>query len=511
MKKFLLLFAPLLLTVGCAQNIEPVTLDGAPDVTERTRLLDGAIYNEAADSWMLPQKDPFDLINFPGLEATHLALRIYPRNGEEQRQVETSDGVRVAYVPFDQSPLTARELDRLPVRTRTAADTFTEKSPYTVTWDDGPAGPVTHRLPIMYTVWPIDRPLPDDLEYVVDYEIFLPAGPESAENPGAPFMEYMTVSGDVLTYDSTLQANVPMSNLRIVHRLGSLITEAYTDKTGHFTMRVAKLSDPTNPQSVPVSSFAFTYQDRLGRWKIITDNTAPLSIGFEPDFLDVLPAGDRQENEIHRAMDYYYNVQNVFPKPSSLIVEIFAQTISNRASNGYFIPPANITIPNNSTIYAGGGRSARVVGAVLHEIGHFFLRDRKSTKQFFDESFASYSGWYQCEEYYKALGWARFSPRTDISENAQQIWRKTFDNVREYYSPLFVDLTDNYNQFDDYNGPNDNIKDVPATAVWNLALTCNTWAQYRAKLESYIGTYYTDTQFNDWITDFDYYCENHNL
>jgi hypothetical protein len=78
------------------------------------------------------------------------------------------------------------------------------------------------------------------------------------------------------------------------------------------------------------------------------------------------------------------------------------------------------------------------------------------------------------------------------------------------YSPLFVDLTDTYNQktasYVPY--PNDEIQGVPASVIWNIISTSTTWAQCRSKLQSYVGTYYTTTQFNNWIADFDYWFAN---
>ncbi len=39
---------------------------------------------------------------------------------------------------------------------------------------DGPVPPETYTMPILYTVWPCDKPLPEAYDYIIDYEVFIP-------------------------------------------------------------------------------------------------------------------------------------------------------------------------------------------------------------------------------------------------------------------------------------------------------------------------------------------------
>ncbi len=128
-----------------------------------TRSLDGAVYNEVVDAWMVPQADPYTLANFQAaydklaagtsvqtlskaqaaeftpakkLKPTHYALKIYPKTEEEQRRVEMMNDVQVAYIPFDWVQLTPEEAGKAEQsKARSAANTFPEKSPYTITHD----------------------------------------------------------------------------------------------------------------------------------------------------------------------------------------------------------------------------------------------------------------------------------------------------------------------------------------------------------------------------------------
>ena len=84
-------------------------------VEPKTRSLENAVFNEGAQAWMVPQKDPYTLENFQRaydnllsgnttqpltrsevasfanaepLQATHYCLKIYPKDEHEQWQVE---------------------------------------------------------------------------------------------------------------------------------------------------------------------------------------------------------------------------------------------------------------------------------------------------------------------------------------------------------------------------------------------------------------------------------------
>lgn len=268
----------------------------------RTRSLEGAVYNEVTDTWMIPQPDPFTLENvqraydnlasgksrqlltrteaaefseLERLKPTHYALNIYPRNEEEQWRVEMMKDVQLKYMPFDYVRLTHEEAEKV-ARTKSAANTFAEKSPYTVTYnyanvtDGGPTGPVTYQLPVLYAVWPVDKPLPTDLEYVVDYEVFLPPqedaktragalvsqlseeampillgeayalarGGSAQTNASSAFGNSFIAWGEINTFDNVLGRKVPVDNLKITYDDGSYISSTYSAPSGIFSIIV---------------------------------------------------------------------------------------------------------------------------------------------------------------------------------------------------------------------------------------------------------------------------------
>ena len=597
-KLFIPIFAAVILFAGCSADLtEDVNMmgDTSEEITEiatRTLSLESAVYHKETDSWLVPQKDPYTLVNFQKayeslatkksvrtltssqmseftdvkrLEPTHYALRIFPQNKEEQWIIESMDDVKVAYIPFDYVPLTQEEVKKLPRQTTSAVNTFAEKSPYTVTYDytvvtDGaPTGSQTFQLPILYTVWPVDKPLPEGMDYQMDYEVFLPPrdtdetvsvtsrnslskeamqvleseaitlalGGQATGFLLDPILTMMPVYGVVRTYDDVLGQTVPLANLKVRSQVGSSIQDTYSNSSGNFTA-YARMS-PSSYISVPLT---FIYQDPAGKWEITTENseTTPYSVSVQVGFFRInssssdgyfgdctLPKGERQANEIHRAVNYFYNNQIYFPKSSRPEpLTIMAHSNFNGAYNGYFSPPSFISIYNNSV-----GIFYSAIGTTLHEIGHaeHYQNNPNSfneTHNFLRESYASYVGWFLEQGYYKSLGWIHPGGNPGISlSNARQGWTKNTNGYSGWshygwYSPLFVDLTDDYNQSTvDSTLPYDEIKNVPPSVIWSIISTNTNWVQCRSKLQSYIGTYYTATEFNQWIADFDYWVANY--
>ncbi len=613
MKKMLFLLAPAMLVAGCAQDLEltgPENVATPPPegVSEmRTRSLERAVYNEVVDAWMIPQADPYTLANFQAaydklaaekkefapakkLKPTHYALKIYPKTEEEQWRVEKMEDVNVAYIPFSFVQLTQEEAVKVEkAKTRSAANTFPEKSPYTVTYKDykstngGPTDPQTYQLPILYTVWPVDKPLPADLEYKMDYEIFLPNNENSAaqlskeampllwgeakafvsesyesygssmKTRGLPPVwiqrEIWVSGGPITTHDNTVGRNVPIGGFTVQYNDGSLFSVSDVMYNGYWTDVKVMLKYQHDPL-IPIPdypsddvSLQFIYKDRLNRWKITPENST-IPIGFSRTFTITdrgqnieslgpitVSDGGRNETSIVRAVSYFFDSQSAIPIPSlSGGIQIIAQSNQN-LYEGAFLWYEDYAADPWIEIYNNNSPDAEVVGATLHELGHFahymgtssgptayyYQRAHKGLR----ESFAPYVDWSLGESYYTSLGWIRppasnYYPSGDITGDSRQNWLRTHrmnTNDLGEYTPLFVDLVDNYNQraYLSPVAPNDGISGVPASVIWSIITTSPTWAQCRAKLQSYVGTYYSTSEFNNWVADFDFwFAQPHN-
>ena len=225
MKKLLFWLLLVAILAGCSKDFidEGITPAGSdPDATEdvfhapTTRgALNTAVYHEGAGAWMVSQPDPYTLENFQAayekllsggstqkltraqtdelaaaaeLQATHYALRLYPKTEKEQWKYEMMENINVSYVPFDYVRLSEEDVAQIPAaKTRGGEDgkavaesaKFQNSYRYTVTYTDimsteGPMPDQTYILPILYVAWPVDKPLPTDIEYEMDYEVFLP-------------------------------------------------------------------------------------------------------------------------------------------------------------------------------------------------------------------------------------------------------------------------------------------------------------------------------------------------
>jgi hypothetical protein len=522
---------------------------------------------------MIPQNDPYTLENFQQaydnlasgesnqiltraqteefteaerLEPTHYALRIYPKIEEEQRRIEMMDDVDYIYTPFNYSGLGAEEAARVP-QTRAEVTSPFEVSPYTVTYyytnstDGGPTGPVTYQLPILYTVWPVDKPLPDDLEYKLDYEVFMPQYdvPQTRSSMSLQMLEAEAVSlalgvpvvelqsstrvgsndyvGRLVTYDETLGANAPLSQLYLKLQLGTFISwGVVTDLSGNFSIPFT-----TGGQGLTVHLY---YEHPSRFYRILLDDITTTVVTNLGRLYDVLPADpwggnstsdvvvpqdDRQATEIYRAANYFFNShgQNFFPRtiPTGGL-RIVANNFSKGTTLGAYTPSNRII-----NIYNSNQTDSRIVGTTLHEIGHCIQHNVHPTifntrkEELLIESFAPYVGWYLGEAYYKSLGWIKSSGALDITGNARQGWMKTTTSAQlGYYSPLFIDLTDDYNQKLSSTSihPNDLISGVLSSSVWNIVSTSINYAQARQKIETLVGS---QPNFDEWIGNFDYW------
>lgn len=69
------------------------------------------------------------------------------------------------------------------------------------------------------------------------------------------------------------------------------------------------------------------------------------------------------------------------------------------------------------------------------------------------------------------------------------------------YSPLFVDLIDNYNQGASTSGPYnyDTIKNFPHTTIQTMAATCTDKSAIQSKRQEYVGVYYTSSELAKFL------------
>lgn len=610
MKRTLLIYPVLaMLVAGCSGDIDLAEpLNGGDQEEEAVQLpkrnLDEAVFHEGAGGWMVPQKDPYTLANFrqahanllsgksaqtltraqadelasaPELKATHYALRIFPKTEEEQWKIELMEDVNVVYMPFDYVQLSQEEVEKLPTtKTRSGANgepeaseasKFPESYRYTVTYTDleTPDGPIpdrTYILPILYAVWPIDKPLPDDIEHEVDYEVFLPDY-EAAETrvstgealgvitlmaleneaisiaSGIPVQKIAAgtraivvnmrnISGVIKCYDGLLKAEVPQSNLKQQIQNGSNIHSTYTDANGYFSFK-------NSSYIIPLISSNATYSHvfQHPKWKITPEgSTAPITIACTkvgqrwPDY-----GGDmhinykdltQPEYVVSLAVDYYYHGNHSIPRAGyDSGIRIRMMNNSSFDADGTFTYSEDRV--SEIWIYNNHLSVNILIGLVLHELGHFshYAMWGGSYRRYHDvykllhESYASFVGWHIGLKYYEKFGYIEDPARNITGQSNNNTWRITSAGKLGWYSPLFVDLVDDFNQrerFINDNMPNDNVKNVPIPIINTIAKECSTWGSVRARLFQYVedtgGGMSDILRMQKIIHDYDWWFDN---
>lgn len=536
------------------------------------------VYHRGSETYMVPQNDPYTLENFQeaynrlvrnvssqaisrsqkleldgihNLSLTHYALRIFPKNEKEQWEVERMEEIKVAYIPFNYVQLSEEETEQIvSMATRSEIPSYPEENPYKVVYDnaetlDGPRKTETFALPVLYVVWPCDKPLPEELDYKIDYEVFLPAYFEAAtRNADGPSREALQILeneaicialglsaesrtetgsdgarprvGRVYHHDNFINSDIPLHNLKIEIKLGSNIWSTYTQSNGFFRIN----------ESIPDEA-TFGYVFYHTKWKITRENTTtPITVtganlrfwwGDLPEAYFRL-GSTSSHFEIHRAANFYFNgshsVRTWLYDSGIRIRSMFAANDATKADFTYSKnAPAYITVYNNDP-----DNMNYKIGTVLHELGHFtHYGERgaytgsaydglKAVQSLLRESFASYVGFYLGELYYTSIhNYNKPYVDFNITNQGHQKWAKTYS--REY-SPLFVDLIDDFDQSVNGEGFNvDRIKNFPHSIIRTIAAECETWGQMKTKLQQYIGKYYTSSDFDSFVAPYDYWTQ----
>jgi hypothetical protein len=475
--------------------------------------------------------------------ATHRALRIFPRTEDEQWEMEKTRDITLSYIPFDRLALTEKEAEELEQEARTtrAGDRplFEEPGAHTDPYgetvtiidsldvklaDDVLDIPEEEKLPVLYAVWPVDKALPDGYDYETDYEVWLPAaavqtrggamdaatardleneairlalGDAAAADAatragGARTRAGTTLSGEFWEWEALREVQAPVPNVRVKFHLGSNIVETTADEQGRFSVTADAIPAAASWDIVFQTPEFKVTRNTSTVPKFFVQGNVYQSNWWSADETHVSHKIGTFDAAIIRALSYYYYTPHELSKwtvPDG--IRVIAHNNSSGSYNGLFtyssLGVSYITVYRNNTSNVNF-----LMGTVLHELGHFVhFRERggyanmKVTDRFLAESFASYSGWWLTERYYRELGYEK-SPGEDISGQARQTsWRSTTSGDWGYYSPLFVDLVDDYNQSargDAYN--DDRVKLTSPATIMRIAKESDTWESCKAILRA---------------------------
>ena len=277
-------------------------------------------------------------------------------------------------------------------------------------------------------------------------------------------------------YDTYMESYVPLSHVKVVFKgaLGCKQGEAYTDENGY--CKSSKSFRKTKAIHYYIEWDTPRYSIRSGRFGQAWTNGPTLTTSwvrqFESDELN------HYYGSIHRAAyRFFYGDRLGAYDPNMTLRKVKIAAVAGDTSNvaghycsarlvGFF---ADIYIENRNIQETQG-----VIGTTLHEIAHLShkrsmgLVNFENVSSVVKESWASAVAWCLLNDMYGydyTTSMVQFNTgegRNDWYPNSQGIGKAS------WYTPIFVDLIDNYNQLQYYtNRPNDLISGYSLQYIQN--------------------------------------------
>lgn len=473
------------------------------------------IYNASAKVWMLEQEDPYEISHIMAIArsqydnarvyATHYALKLFPRNEKELNEITHIDDIMVSYIPFGYTYASQDEINTLSPMVLNSTKCYHEEERYYIEYEDSSD---LQPLPVLYVAWNVSKPLPEKYDYTILYEACLPNTESvlpSNSNDGVQIATSLrgssnrTITGRIRDYDDLLSSYISVKRLKLRLSYGLSSIETTTDAGGYFSF-TGNINDNAtikiiyeNDQFRITNGGTITYAVSLGT---VQDNWGASS---NKNFYTNTPF-----QAVHCATDYFYNGSHSISTPSTsyalrISMDSFSDPWSGRF-NYYPIVPPYINV-NIQSYYD----DADYVGNVLHELGHFNHYQINGGYSYYSgvpslirESYAVFVAWHLSREYYTALHSNQYVSSWDDSlARGYQYWTGTTD-----YSPLFVDLADDFNQ---NSYISENILDTPTSTIINFVKDKQSWAGLRIPLKNYLNSHYSSTQTNSYLSPYDSY------
>ena len=488
-------------------------------LTRSTVTFDSDIYYHEGTGLVLQAYDIFENPQVYKMEEnvtgiTHLGVKFFPKDYQQQRMLDNSEVANVRYIPFGFSPVVPDDQEW--VKDPSSLPKFPEVSPYMIDTKDcistenGSKPSEDIQLPIMYALWPVSEPMPDGIEYEVCFQVNLNQETGGPSTRSFDYGDYV-FNAQFISYDELLDDDIPLRNLKIEMSYDIYFKRQYTNSNGCVSFV------PSSIAGLPISHYTdlsmIVVMDSAD-WTITqgASGTTPIhhiigvasSLWINPSSGDTFISERNSystEYEIHRAVDYYFNSTHGL---SSGITSgehgVVIHALGNNpgydgkttvgADGSTYVAISNSSLPQNETI-----------GVALHELGHARMfktvgfNSYSSANKYFLESYASFVGWFLCENYYDYLGLTLPYSWYPITGQDRQDWTPNITNDLKYYTPFFIDLVDSYSQ------PYiiDQISGIPVSAVESMMASYSTLSQCGSMIFNYAGSGFTISDINQYL------------
>ena len=432
--------------------------------------------------------------NEEALSPTHKAIRIMPTDIRQLHDIEKDSSLLILYHPFNYK--------------RIDDDVVPSKAILSIQQTEGyecnECGDVEISIEIypIYVFWPINREIPQSIHYEYYYDAYIPTVNDNNRY-------YPSIQGRLMAYDNRLLDYMPIGNADLqYYRNNQNLAITASDDDGYFSLLDAQQNTSVN---IVLQNDRFTVRDS------ITTNAASVFVSDISSYITNNYASINLPTtfilDVFKAAQYYFmgwnSLLNQVTSYYSTGDEIDIFAVNGRdLENGYlgcfdhtYVPCIVIWNPYVNTYL---GASSKIFGTVSHELGHatHYATDGHiqmiNTDRVIKESFALFFGWYQVKEYYSSIIVSDNSVNT-ICTQGRQNWTQSSTSL--YYTPLYVDLFDNFNQKDSlgvqYN--KDAISNVPISAILGASLGFISFQDVEDQLYDYVGTYYSMINYEDFI------------
>ena len=278
-----------------------------------------------------------------------------------------------------------------------------------------------------------------------------------------------TPGATIKAYDNVVGGMIPLRGVKVrICVLGFIKTHKYTDGNGKVSFSKRRRS----------ASYSIEWED--DKWDIRDKGTQAYYNGPRQEKWWNLSIGMGTQKSlhysaIHRALyEYYYGDNCDFSRPSKSLKISYREGSDpdGKASGstkqacvrtwGWIASPIKIY---GTSVYGGKYSVSSVLHTTLHELTHashilrMSKKDYDKVEDYIRDSWAEFASWVIIEKMYKKLNIKDNSkPHKDfILPFQNQTWNCT--SIPKY-SPIFIDLHDNYNQYDKNNPtlyPNDKV------------------------------------------------------